>query len=242
MTCLENTVENFEGRLTEAVDREQHRLRLCPQQSLVLWSFLQRACRTSERMGHEEVLQSSRRHSDGDQPLPNGYDGLAVSPGVMSDIEGRRDKIVEVLKQKRECTYYRAERLRGTCRLTQEIIYELTDEAKETGSGCGVRGCQDTHHTRGASSSIYGMLYEIVCVLPAKPEVDLEKVLRKYLGRYIYDLQACIVTNSAWSLTDVQQYMKVAQPSMQGVFDVTALQRGRTVRLNFLQRSRLWEC
>ena len=118
-----------------------------------------------------------------------------LSEALVSDVEGRRAKIVEALKQKRVFLLPGGTIERYLPSYAGDH-YEVTDEAKKQAVAAECELLAATP-TPAALAARYGTLYDIVCSLPAKQEVDLERVLRKYLGRYIHDLQACISGKSS---------------------------------------------
>ena len=76
----------------------------------------------------------------------------------------------------------------------------------------------------------YGNLYEAVCRLPSKPDVNVEPVLRNYLSIYIHELQRAIVNNGEWQLDQVQTHLGVVQKAVSDVFTITSLDRSEDRR------------
>lgn len=71
----------------------------------------------------------------------------------------------------------------------------------------------------------YGRLHELAAKLPAKKPVDVEPVLRRYLGRYIHELQTAIVNNASWDISKVLNHLNRTQPDAAKVFTLRSLDR-----------------
>ena len=69
-------------------------------------------------------------------------------------------------------------------------------------------------------SSRYGDLFEAVCCLPSKAEVELETTLRNYLGDYVHELQKAVVNNPEWSHEQIQQRLNALLPATTNAFSV----------------------
>lgn len=81
-----------------------------------------------------------------------------------------------------------------------------------------------THLATAMSStdleSRYGQLYQIVCRLPAKIKVDIDKVLRDYLSRYIHELQSTLINNTDWGLAQLQAHLGTTQRAAAKLFSI----------------------
>lgn len=134
---------------------------------------------------------------------------LLLSSADINDVEGRLSQITSTLAQKnihllaggtleRYLPAYTADpyRLEDEAKrraVNEEIIYLASAEAQQNIKGR------------------YGELYEAICQLPTKVGVDVEPVLRRYLGQYIHNLQTVIVANPAWDIEKIGSHMAIAQ-------------------------------
>ena len=64
-----------------------------------------------------------------------------------------------------------------------------------------------------------------MCRLPAAPNVDVDSVLRDYLGKYIYDVQTAIRENPTWHLDQLRDHLMVVQKGAADVFGIASLNR-----------------
>jgi hypothetical protein len=71
----------------------------------------------------------------------------------------------------------------------------------------------------------YGELFDAVCQLPSKTKVDVDKILRNYLSRYIHELQVAVTTKPDWKLDQLQVHLNTVQRAAMKVFSVKELQR-----------------
>ena len=71
----------------------------------------------------------------------------------------------------------------------------------------------------------YEDLYDAVCSMPSKTDVDVEPILRKYLSNYIHELQQAVINNSDWQLSDIQTRLNTSQPEATTVFSVQTFKR-----------------
>ncbi|MBU7586746.1 MAG: AAA family ATPase [Nostoc sp. TH1S01] len=72
----------------------------------------------------------------------------------------------------------------------------------------------------------YGQLFDVICLLPSKIQVDVDRVLRDYLRRYILELQIAVTNNQHWQIEQLRKHLKRVQTSAMKVFSVEELQRG----------------
>ena len=79
--------------------------------------------------------------------------------------------------------------------------------------------------TNSELSARYGDLYTVISRLPAAPNVDVDLVLRDYLGKYIYDVQTAIRENPTWHLDQLRDYLMVVQNGSADVFGIGSLNR-----------------
>jgi hypothetical protein len=80
--------------------------------------------------------------------------------------------------------------------------------------------------TRVELADRYGELYEAVSELPSTATVDVERVLRTYLGHYIHEVQAAVVGNPMWELDQLQTHLSTRQQAASKVFSLSELNRG----------------
>ncbi|PZV19090.1 MAG: hypothetical protein DCF20_03395 [Pseudanabaena sp.] len=71
----------------------------------------------------------------------------------------------------------------------------------------------------------YGELFDAICQLPSKIKVDVDKVLRDYLSRYIHELQVAVTNKPDWQLDQLQVHLNTVQRAAMKVFSVKELQR-----------------
>lgn len=147
----------------------------------------------------------------------------AISQKDVEDIEGRLRQIVTALKQKNIILLSGGTLERFLPKYTGDH-YELTDEDKRKAVMAEIEEMAKPM-TAEELKDRYGELYEAVCLLPSKVDVDVERVLRNYLSRYIHDLQSAIVNNPAWQLDQVQAYLDSIHQATKEVFSVQKLVR-----------------
>lgn len=104
--------------------------------------------------------------------------------------------------------------------------YELTDEAKRQAVAAEIEEMAK-QMTEADLSARYGELYEAVRNLPSKVSVDVERVLRDYLSRYIHDLQAAVTNNPTWQIDQLQGHLSTVQRATIKVFSVQEFTRGQ---------------
>jgi len=103
--------------------------------------------------------------------------------------------------------------------------YELSDSAKKQAVTAEIEEMAK-HMTADELRVRYGELYEAVCTLPSKVSVDIDRVLRDYLSRYIHDLQSAVVNNPTWELAQIKTHLNTIQKATAKVFSVSKLTRG----------------
>ena len=116
-----------------------------------------------------------------------------VSVADILDIEGRLNEIVTAL---RENNIYVLPG--GTIERYLPSYnghdYKRTEDSKQHAVNAELQVLSN-QLTESELSCRYGDLYDVVRCLPSKEDVDMEPVLRRYVGRYIYDLQSAAVDN-----------------------------------------------
>ena len=152
-----------------------------------------------------------------------------VKEQAVKDIEGHRDQILVVLREK-NIHVLPGGTLEAYLPHYQGDEYELDDTAKKKAV------LAELDELAGLAeeelSSRYGELYNIVRRLPAKPEVDVEAVLRNHLGDYIHELQKVVVRNPGWDADQVRVQINSSDPSLAAVFSISAFARGQNGKFN----------
>lgn len=152
---------------------------------------------------------------------------LLSSPDIC-DVEGRLSQITTALAQKNVRLLTGGTLERYLPAYTADA-YKLEDEAK--------RRAVNDEIDYLASGAIqhdfknrYGALYDAICQLPTKDAVDVEPVLRRYLGQYIHNLQTAIVTNPTWEFEKLKSHMPLVQRETAKVFNLehfTRIENGK---------------
>ncbi len=75
--------------------------------------------------------------------------------------------------------------------------YALNDSAKKTAVAAEVE-LLSTGSVDGSLAARYGELFKCIEALPAKPPVDVESVLRTYVGNYVHQLQGLVLNKPDW--------------------------------------------
>ena len=149
----------------------------------------------------------------------------ATSEVDVADVEARLGKIVTALKQ-RNVNLLPGGTLERYLPNYSGDHYDLSDGAKRDAVSAEI-GEMAKPMTASDLSTRYTQLYDAVCNLPSKVSVDVERVLRSYLSRYIHDLQAAVSSNPSWELAEVQKHLSRIQQATTKVFSVTKLKRGQ---------------
>jgi hypothetical protein len=147
-----------------------------------------------------------------------------TTPADVEEIEGRLRQIVAALKQRNVILLPGGTLERYLPKYTGDH-YELTDEAKRQAVAAEIEEMSKPLAAADLANR-YGGLYEAVCALPSKASVDVDKVLRNYLGQYIYDLQTTVVNNPTWQKDQVETHLKIMQQATTPVFSIRELNRG----------------
>ena len=147
----------------------------------------------------------------------------AISQTDIEEIEGRLTQIVIALKQRNVILLPGGTLERYLPKYAGDH-YELTEAAKRKAVVEEIE--EMARPMTPAELATYGDLYQAVCALPSKVSVDVERVLRDYLSRYIHDLQAAVVSNPTWLLDQVRAHLNTIQKATIKVFFVQELNRG----------------
>lgn len=148
----------------------------------------------------------------------------ATSQGDVADVEGRLKQIVAALKQKNVNLLPGGTLERYLPKYAGDH-YALTDEAKRRAVVAEIEEMAKPMSESDLSSR-YGELYEAVRNLPSKVSVDVERILRDYLSRYIHELQAATTNNPTWQVGQLQTHLNTIQRATIKVFSVQELTRG----------------
>lgn len=146
-----------------------------------------------------------------------------ISQQLVADIEGRRDQILNALSEKniqvlpggtieRYLPHYSGNEYEPSSDAKQNAI---RNELEELGN----------LSTEEELSNRYGHLYDVVCNLPSKPDVDVEPVLRDYLSDYIHELQKTVKNNPNWHQDEIQGRLNSVLPSTSVVFSIQKFER-----------------
>ena len=141
----------------------------------------------------------------------------------VDDVEARVRQIVAALKQRNINLLPGGTLERYLPRYVGDH-YELTDEAKRQAVVAEIEEMASPM-TESDLSSRYGELYEAVRNLPSKVSVNVERVLRDYLSRYIHDLQVAVTNNPTWQLDQLQAHLGTVQRATTKVFSVQEFTR-----------------
>ena len=148
-----------------------------------------------------------------------------VTEQSVKDIEGHRDQILNALREK-NIHVLPAGTLETYLPHYQGDEYKLDDAAKKKAVLAELDEIVGLFKEEELSSR-YGELYNIVCRLPAKTEVDVETVLRNHLGDYIHELQKVVVKNPYWDRDQIQAQINSSDPSLAALFSICAFARGQ---------------
>ena len=148
----------------------------------------------------------------------------------VADVEARLKQIVTALKQ-RNINLLPGGTLERYLPRYAGDHYELKDEAKREAVTAEIEEMAKSL-SESELSSRYGELYEAVRSLPSKVSVDVERVLRDYLSRYIHELQAAVTNNPTWQLDQLRAHLSTIQRATTKVFSVQELTRGQSKDFN----------
>ena len=148
----------------------------------------------------------------------------ASRPAIMG-IEGRLRQIVTALREKN------VHLLPGGTieRYLPSYLgsaYDLTDAAKQKAVLQELSELARPY-TESELASRYGALYNAVRRLPSKATVDIEPTLRRYLSRYIYELQQAVLAHPDSDRDQLEARLATTPGAMTGVFSLRAFDHGR---------------
>ena len=146
-----------------------------------------------------------------------------LSEEEVSDIEGRVEAIVTVLKE-RNIHLLPGGTLERYLPSYSGNEYAPTEDAKQRAMDDEIQVLSKPM-TEDELAARYEDLYKAVCSMPSKTDVDVEFILRKYLSNYIHELQQAVSNNSDWQLSDIQTRLNTSQPETTTVFSVQTFER-----------------
>ncbi len=146
-----------------------------------------------------------------------------LSSDKVKDIEGRRDQILNALKEK-SIFVLPGGTLERYLPSYSGNEYDLRPEAKAKAVHAEIGQmvcCTD----EDSLAERYGELFEVICNLPSKTEVDVESVLKNHLSDYIHDFQKTVVNNPEWEIDHIRERLNTLQQSHAGVFHIRDFNR-----------------
>ena len=146
-----------------------------------------------------------------------------TSESEVAAIEGRLRQIVSALREKnihllpggtieRYLPAYSGDYYNPTDRKKQDAVTQELDYLGTPRSPAELEGR-------------YGALYDAVQNLPSKVNVDVEPTVRRFLGRYIYELQQIATTHLESRHEYIVEQLNIVQPLMANVFTLTEFER-----------------
>ena len=148
---------------------------------------------------------------------------------LLADIEGRLHQVQTALRNKQIF-------LLGGGALEHYLPsyagdrHALNDSAKKNAVASEV-ALLATGAIDDALEDRYGELFKCIEALPAKPPVDTDDVLRRYVSTYIHDLQGLVVSKPDWSKEQITGYFESSQMGLGKL--VTLLEFERQSRSEF---------
>ena len=146
-----------------------------------------------------------------------------LSEEEVSDIEGRVEAIVTVLKE-RSIHLLPGGTLERYLPSYRGGEYAPTEDAKQQAMDDEIQVLSKPT-TEAELAARYEDLYEAVCSMPSKTEVDVEPILRKYLSNYIHELQQTVINNPDWQLSQIQARLNTSLPAVTTVFSIQKFER-----------------
>ncbi len=145
-----------------------------------------------------------------------------IGKTAAAELSGRLSKVKEALATKR-VRILTGGALEHFLPLFDGDRYRLQDSAKSRAVTAELVALP----TLPASSLAgrYGELFEAITELPAAMPVDLDAVLKEYLGDYVHSLQGHIVKNPEWRAEELNRQMASASSNLGKLFKVTDFSR-----------------
>ncbi len=146
-----------------------------------------------------------------------------ITEDLAADIEGRLARIVEILMRK-NVFLLPGGALEHYLPTYSGHRYQLNESAK--------RVAVDAEITKLASGQIaespeqrYGALFETISRLPAKPAVNIDSVLIRYLSDYVHELQGLILIHSEWGRDQLNAHFATSASGFGKLFDTEEFER-----------------
>ena len=143
-------------------------------------------------------------------------DVASVSKEDVEEIKGRLTQIVKALKEK-NIHLLPGGTIERYLPCYGGDDYKLAEHAKRQAVEDEIQELSKSL-TEAELLSRYDELYDAVCNLPSKEDVDVNPVLHHYLSDYIHKLQQIIINNPDWNQDQIQDRLNTLQPSLNGVF------------------------
>lgn len=154
----------------------------------------------------------------------------ATSEAMVADIEGRLNLICEALRKKNVLLLPGGTLERYLPSYTGDH-YSIADAAKSASVDEELR-VLSTCLSASEMERRYGVLFELICALPAKPPVDVSPVLMDYVASYIHALQGAIVSQPDMEYPQVRAYMESRQKTTEKIFSLESMTRSPDGRFN----------
>lgn len=165
----------------------------------------------------------------------------AIGNQLASDIDGRLNQIVSLLQSK-NVFLLPGGSLEHYLPSYTGSRYSLNDEAKRRAVDSEIQLLADGALDRCLRDR-YGVLFDKICKLPAKPPVDMDAVLLTHLGDYIYQLQRLVLIHPKWKAEQLNAHFAEVPSKLGKLFEVTEFQRkaerefGATIRVLRVHKS-----
>ena len=146
-----------------------------------------------------------------------------LSEEEVSDIEGHVEAIVAVLKE-RNIHLLSGGTLERYLPSYGGDVYAPAEDAKQQAMDDEIQVLSKPM-TEAELAVRYEDLFEAVCSMPSKTDVDVEPILRKYLSNYIHELQQTVINNPDWQLSQIQPRLNMSLPAVTTVFSIQQFKR-----------------
>ncbi|TLG77872.1 TOPRIM nucleotidyl transferase/hydrolase domain-containing protein [Methylocystis sp. B8] len=104
--------------------------------------------------------------------------------------------------------------------------YALNDRAKKKAVAAEIALLATGTVDHGLAER-YGELFKCIEMLPAKPPVDTESVLRRYVSSYIHDLQGLVVSKPNWGKEQIATHFNSSQTGLGKLITLSEFERPR---------------
>lgn len=124
-----------------------------------------------------------------------------LKESLIADIEGRLRSVQDVLREK-HIFLLGSGALEHYLPSYESDRYVLSDGAKKKAVAAEVE-LLATGKLDSDLAKRYGELFNCIEMMPAKPPVDTQGVLRRYVGSYVHELQGFVVSKSDWGIEQI---------------------------------------